>query len=422
MRYAPFSFIKALAAITCFFGFIILFFQNGVSDTEHVSVESDNSKFSPKSPPMSGKEELSSNVVPLRSILKHLEFINVKTNETPLPKLRYSDNIYPLTDQSFGATLIYRNNIRCVSCETVYPTFVIAGSQKCGTTSLYSYLLKHPQMIPLADSTKALGKKETRFFSSHYTRDFSVYMSNFQPISSMMHNKKKVITGEGSPEYIYEPLVPSRLKRSMPDVKLIFLIRDPIDRAYSHFNHGRMIQTNNSLDGGHDFKTLMNFQIEIVKRCLLQENSDIWAIFEKCYQLLSLETEQKNKIMRSSWLMDMIKEGLYARHLKNYLLHFSPSQMLVIKSEDFYSDEPYYLRKVCRFLGIDENQDWKTITSKIYNFEEHTDVVGRNTTNIYEPLEHSVRLDLQKFFKPLNEELNEIFEDKFPLWDYSAKL
>src|SRR6188508_1226206 len=101
------------------------------------------------------------------------------------------------------------------------PTFMIIGTQKGGTTSLHRYLDKHP------DVTMAL-KKEVHFFDSFYFKGSDWYLAHF-PLRS-----EAAQTGEASPTYIFHPEAPRRVYDAFPQVKLIALLRNPVDRAYSH--------------------------------------------------------------------------------------------------------------------------------------------------------------------------------------------
>ena len=114
------------------------------------------------------------------------------------------------------------------------PDFVIIGAMKSGTTSLYSFIVKHPAVAPAA-------KKELHYFSVQYARGELWYRSNFPTnLSRCIFYKKtsqRLHSGEASPLYLFYPLVPGRMKKTLPDVKLIVILRNPVDRAYSHYYH-----------------------------------------------------------------------------------------------------------------------------------------------------------------------------------------
>ena len=120
------------------------------------------------------------------------------------------------------------------------PDFVIIGAMKSGTTSLYNFVIKHPTIAPAF-------AKELHYFSIWYKFGELWYRSNF-PTNLSRHyfykkTNQKLLSGEASPTYLFYPTVPSRMKEILPDVKLIVILRNPVDRAYSHYHH--MLRRNN---------------------------------------------------------------------------------------------------------------------------------------------------------------------------------
>ncbi|WP_287276577.1 MULTISPECIES: sulfotransferase domain-containing protein [unclassified Okeania] len=117
------------------------------------------------------------------------------------------------------------------------PSFIIIGAQKRGTTSLYNYMIEHPQILPAS-------KKELHFFNwvskpgnRKKPEGVDWYLSQFPTIP----DGKNLITGEATPDYLVDPHTPQRMFNLVPDVKLIVLLRNPIDRAVSHYHHNRGI-------------------------------------------------------------------------------------------------------------------------------------------------------------------------------------
>ncbi|MEJ2557594.1 MAG: sulfotransferase domain-containing protein, partial [Anaerolineae bacterium] len=116
----------------------------------------------------------------------------------------------------------------------VLPDFLIIGAQKCGTDSLFRYLGGHP-CIKLASS------KEAHYFDLKFDKGINWYRSHFPLIpykySVKRLRKQDLITGEATPYYLFHPHAPGRAAAIVPHVKLIVLLRNPADRAYSHYNH-----------------------------------------------------------------------------------------------------------------------------------------------------------------------------------------
>jgi hypothetical protein len=114
------------------------------------------------------------------------------------------------------------------------PDFLIIGAQKSGTSSLYNYLTQHPDVCPAL-------VKEIRYFNKYFSKGTNWYRGHF-PSSLYISYVNKIsgrdmITGDGTPSYLSDPYVPRRVFEVIPQVKLIVLLRNPVDRAYSHYQH-----------------------------------------------------------------------------------------------------------------------------------------------------------------------------------------
>ena len=112
------------------------------------------------------------------------------------------------------------------------PDFIIIGGQKCGTTTLYDNVVKHPMV----------GKsyrKEVHYFNHNFKRGLNWYRANFPTVFSKIWRKgflrQPYKVGEATPYYIFHPLAAQRAHNLVPNAKLILLLRNPVDRAYSHY-------------------------------------------------------------------------------------------------------------------------------------------------------------------------------------------
>lgn len=103
------------------------------------------------------------------------------------------------------------------------PNFIIVGAAKAGTRALIDYLDQHNEIYTYPD--------EIHFFSKNYNKGIDWYQKFFKNV-----NDEKAI-GEKSPSYFTSSKTPERIFQNIPDVKLIFLLRNPVDRAYSHYWH-----------------------------------------------------------------------------------------------------------------------------------------------------------------------------------------
>jgi hypothetical protein len=180
------------------------------------------------------------------------------------------------------------------------PGFIIVGPQKCATTWLYKCLYEHPEvLLPESDSV--------HYFDMNYQKDLHWYRKFF----SNYDNEK--VVGEETATYIREQEAPRRIADVLPEVKLIFTLRNPIDRAYSHWWHNRSRNKHS-----YEFKEAL-------------ENYDLYQ----------------------NWVVP----GFYYRHLSRYREFFPDENIKICLMDDLIEDEWSYFQDVCEFLGI--NDDYK---------------------------------------------------------------
>lgn len=116
------------------------------------------------------------------------------------------------------------------------PDFLIVGGQRCGTNSLYEYLAAHPSIAP------AMPSQEVHYFDIGFNKGSGWYRGHFPTRATMRRVEARsglAMTGESSPYYMFHPLAPERIARTLPEVKLFVLLRDPIGRAFSQYHHAR---------------------------------------------------------------------------------------------------------------------------------------------------------------------------------------
>ena len=237
-----------------------------------------------------------------------------------------------------------------------FPNFIIIGSQRCGTTSLYSYLTQHPQILsPI--------KKEVDFWSWHFNRGVNWYLSHFPPLPQGQH----FVTGEASPSYLDFSDTPSRIFSAFPQVKLIVLLRNPVDRAISQYH--RWV----SLNWEHrSFEEAINDELERLK-----SNPDH-----------IIGEEPGNYLSR----------GRYVEFIKKWLEFFPREQLLIVKSEDFYGDTALVMKKILEFLGLPE-----------YYLPEY----ANSNPGIYSSVSESMRCWINDYFLPYNQQLEEFLGMNF---------
>src|SRR5258706_11489250 len=126
------------------------------------------------------------------------------------PKTRYSIRVPKTVGWWRRATSRYRK----------LPDFLIIGAQRSGTSTLYQYIARHPDV-------RGAFRKEVHYFDMHYDRGLDWYRACFPT---------RGFTGESSPSYLIHPEVPARVAAVLPDIKLIAILRNPVERAYSAYN------------------------------------------------------------------------------------------------------------------------------------------------------------------------------------------
>jgi hypothetical protein len=107
------------------------------------------------------------------------------------------------------------------------PDYLVIGGDKCGSTSFYNTLIQHPAVL-------RAHRKEPVYFSLRYRHSPRWYRAHF-PSGLRRSFSPGALTGEASPSYLFHPLAPERAFRTVPRARLIALLRDPVARAYSHF-------------------------------------------------------------------------------------------------------------------------------------------------------------------------------------------
>jgi hypothetical protein len=133
----------------------------------------------------------------------------------------------------FGRDIIFKYR-QATWSKRAFPSIIIIGAQKSGTSSLFYYLGQHPQIIPSY-------KKEVHFFDGglnpnvdNFNKGEPWYRSHFPLKRNTINNQKAF---EASPLYLFNPLSPQRIYELIPEVRLIAVLRNPVERAISHYFH-----------------------------------------------------------------------------------------------------------------------------------------------------------------------------------------
>jgi hypothetical protein len=233
------------------------------------------------------------------------------------------------------------------------PDFIIIGTVRSGSTSLYYNICQHPCVLSAAYD-------ELGFFDSNFHLGLNWYRSLFPTLFSKWLVKRKkqfAITGEDTPFYIWSPTVARRILKIIPNVKLIVLFRNPVDRAYSNYHLGvRAGSENLSFEDA--------IQIEIKK---LDESNNKFE-----------QDVEKYTIPRS-----YISKGFYSNQLKIWLELFSPKQLIIVSTEDLESNPQKTLDKIYDFLKIPKNHKLIPEKQKIASYPKMKDETRKFLINLY---------------------------------------
>ncbi len=256
------------------------------------------------------------------------------------------------------------------------PSYLVIGAQRAGTTSLYDALLRHPNVA----GPTAWGK-ELHFFDTTFWRGVDWYRSFFPLTVSRRiarHRGRDLVAGEATPYYLFHPAVPERVAITLPDVRLVALVRDPIERAYSHY------------------------QLNVRKDREKLSFEDALAAEEE-----RLAGEEERILGDPRYISHhhrhhaYLARGLYADQLERWFGHFRRDQLLVLRAEDFFTRPSDGYRDVLEFLGL---RAWQP-----------NDFVPRNRAS-YAPIDQTLRARLEERFAEPNARLARLLDRDFG-WD-----
>jgi hypothetical protein len=217
------------------------------------------------------------------------------------------------------ARAVLRNAVwtygRATSFARPLPDFLILGAQKAGTTALYAYLRWHPALTGPA-------WKEVSYFDRHYRRGARWYRGHFP-----LRPGDRVV-GEASPGYLFHPLAPSRVKATVPEARLIALLRDPVDRALSHYHH----------------------EVALGREPLTFEQA-IEAEPERTRGEEERLSREPDYFSHTWWDYTYLARGRYAEQLERWLAVFPREQLLVLASDELAAEPGQTFARVLEFLG-----------------------------------------------------------------------
>lgn len=224
------------------------------------------------------------------------------------------------------------------------PNFLIIGASRSGTTSLFFNLIKHPCI-----SGPKYNKKELHFFDSGVRKGLNWYNDCFP------EREENMVHLEATPNYFHSQNAPQEIKRLMPDIRFIVMLRNPIDRTWSDFWTSREKRR-----GEFEAQELTNSQ----------------AIF--------------------------VEKSVYVEYLKKWLECFARDKFLILKSEEFFQDERAVIKECFRWMNLDPIEIDELIYSGGGKYEE---LFKPQKSRIIPSIPPNIFFWLKKYYKPHNEEL-----------------
>jgi hypothetical protein len=207
------------------------------------------------------------------------------------------------------------------------PTFVIAGAQRSGTSSLYRALLQHPNIRP------PVLHKGVHYFDLHYDRGLPWYRSHF-PLRATLERARRrtgapAMTFESSPYYLFHPLAGQRLASDLPGIKVVSLIRDPVERAFS----------------AHAHELARGYETEPFERALDLEAERTRGERER---MLADPTYNSSRYQHQSY----VARSRYVDQLEDLASHVGRDQLLVVDSHRLFEDAAPAMKEVFDFLEL----------------------------------------------------------------------
>lgn len=204
--------------------------------------------------------------------------------------------------------------------------FFIVGAPKAGTTSLYHYLNEHSEI-------EMSSQKEPDFFSDQSLQKQKLYydknrIDTLEKYNSLFEKEDVILRGDSSVSYLFYEDVPHKIITYNPDAKIIIMLRNPIDRAFSHY--------------------LMDYSLGLIS--------------ESFETIIQKQSKHKNANL---FYQQYIHVSEYSKQIKRYLEVFSKDNIHFIDYEDFKNDTSDVVNSVFLFLGV--NDDFQPYLKKKYN-------------------------------------------------------
>lgn len=297
------------------------------------------------------------------------------------------------------------------------PDFLLLGGAKCGTTSFAAYLPTHPQVA-------AWHVKEPNYWSwrKPNTEQYQSLFTNIEALTSPGPGQQ--IAGDYSTSSLIHPMVPRRVRASLANIKLIAMLRNPIDRAYSHF----IMSQRSGLEKEQSFDAIVRREIEQAPALLAAHKrgfEDPEGTIESCCQdeageplSFSLHnqkwTQRPLKLdidLQSFYFTSYVFRSIYCDQVQRWLSLYPREQLLIMQSEKFFRDPVKHMNLSAEFLGLQPHD-----FSKDAELQRHYagSAGGDWAPPVkYPPMNKSTRKLLANFFAPYNEQLFDLVGERY---------
>lgn len=264
----------------------------------------------------------------------------------------------------FAGRWLTRQVGRATASLRTEPAFIIAGAQRCGTTSLYKTLCQHPGVVP------AVLHKGVHYFDTGAERDFAWYLGHFPTKRTLARRSfagHEAITGESSPYYLFHPHAAARIAAALPDVRVLVLVRDPVERAYSAHSH----------ETARGYETRPFVQAIELER---ERTETEWARMVGDPSYSSFEVQHHSYIAR----------GHYSVQLERMSRALGRERIHVIDSGRFYTTPEQEMPRILEFLRLAPFSDF---------------AFGKHNARGRSPMPSDLEVELSRLFEPSDAEL-----------------
>jgi len=245
----------------------------------------------------------------------------------------------------------------------ILPSWIIVGAQRSSSSSVFKYLTAHPQV-------GAPCVKEIHYFDNNYHRGLNWYLGHFPTRSG------HCISGEGTPYYMAHPHAPRRIANDLPGVKIIVVLRNPVDRAYSHFIHERAL-------GREPYASFADAIAHEPERIAGEEEK---MLTDPAYYSYNHQN------------FSYVARGRYAEQIERLFETFARDRVLVCSSERLSMEPAQVYSELLSFLGLPP-----------YGLQQYR----RHNERSYAPMDPGTRARLQDYFAPENERLFKLLGTDF---------